>query len=50
MGEGEAEAGSGPPIGEGKDQLKSSRDGGNMMKDKEEPIRGVMQEDQQPTE
>jgi hypothetical protein len=48
QGEVEAEAWLGPPIGEGEDQLESSRDGGNMMKDKEKPIRDVMQEDQPP--
>ncbi len=42
QGEREAEAGPGPPIGKGEDQLKSGRDGGNMMKDKEESIQDVM--------
>ncbi len=46
----EAEAGPGPPIGEGEDKLESSRDGGNMIKDKEESIQNAMQEDQRPTE
>ncbi len=49
-GEGEAEAGPGQPIGAGEDQLESSRDAGNMMKDSKEFIWDVMQEDQQPTE
>jgi hypothetical protein len=35
QGEGEDEAGPGPLFVEGADQLGSSRDGGNMMKDKE---------------
>jgi hypothetical protein len=48
-GEGKAEARPGLPTGEGKDQLESGRDGGNMIKDKEESIRDVMQEDQRPT-
>ncbi len=38
QGEGKAKAGPGPPIGKAEDQLKSGRDGGNMMKDKEESI------------
>jgi hypothetical protein len=52
MGEGEgvAEAGPGSTTGEGKDQLESSKDGGNIMKDKEGPIRDVMRGDQRPTE
>jgi hypothetical protein len=49
-GVGENKAGPGPPIAEGKDQKESSRDGGNIMTDKEEPIRDMMQEDQRPTE
>ncbi len=49
-GEGEAEAGSGLPIGGGGDQLESSRDGGNMTEDCEKPIQDVMQQGQQPTE
>jgi hypothetical protein len=49
-GGGETEAGPGPPIGEGKDQFESGRDGGDMMKDKEEPIRDMMREDQLPKE
>jgi hypothetical protein len=39
-----------PAYWEEKDQLESSRDGGNMMKDNKESIQGMMQEDQQPTE
>jgi hypothetical protein len=38
------EAGPGLPNREEKDQLESSRDGGNIMRGKEEPIRDVMQE------
>jgi hypothetical protein len=49
-GEGETKVGPGPPIREGKDQLESGRDGGNIMKDKEETIQYVMQENQRPTE
>jgi hypothetical protein len=30
--------------------LESSRDRGNIMRDKEEPIRDVMQEGQRPTD
>ncbi len=37
-GEGEAEVGPGTPKGGGGDQLESSRDGGNMIKDCEKPI------------
>jgi hypothetical protein len=39
-----------PAYWEEEDQLESSRDGGNMMKDNKESIQGMMQEDQQPTE
>jgi hypothetical protein len=49
-GEGEAKAGPGPPNGERKDQLESSRDGENIMRDKEGLIRDVMREDQRPTD
>ncbi len=49
-GEGEAEAGPDPSAREGKDQLDSGRDEGNIMEDIEEPIQDVMQEDQWPTE
>jgi hypothetical protein len=44
------EVGAGPPSRERKDQLESSRDRGNIMREKEEPIRDVMQEGQRPTE
>ncbi len=43
-------SGPGPPSREGKDQLESSRDRGNIMRNKEEPVRDVMREDKQPTE
>ncbi len=50
-GEGEAESWPGLPTREGENQSKSGRDGGNIMKAKEEePIRGMMQEDQWPIE
>jgi hypothetical protein len=49
-GEEETEAGPGPPSREGEDQLESGRDGGNMMRNKEEPIQDVMLEGQWPTE
>ncbi len=51
-GEGEegAEAGPGPPSRDGKDQLKFGRGGGNIMRNKEEAIRDVRREGQQPTE
>ncbi len=42
-GGGVAEAEPDLPIGKGEDQLDSSRDGGSMMKDKEESIWDVMQ-------
>ncbi len=42
--------GPGTPRREGKDQLESGRDGGNIMRNKEEPIQEVMREDQGPTE
>ncbi len=38
------EAGPGPPSREGKDQLGSSRDEGNIMTDKGKAIRDMMQE------
>jgi hypothetical protein len=41
MGDGEGET---EPIGEGKDQLESGRDGRNIMEDKEEPIQDVIKE------
>jgi hypothetical protein len=47
--EGEAEAGEGPPIRSGEDQLESSRDGGNMIQDCEKPIWDMMQQSQRPT-
>jgi hypothetical protein len=47
---GETKAGPGLPIGEGKDKSQSSRDGENIVKDKEEPIWDVIREDQLPTE
>jgi hypothetical protein len=47
---GQNKAGPGQPIEERKDQKESGRDGGNIMTDKEEPIRDMMQEDQRPTE
>ncbi len=50
QGEGEAEAGPGPPGGNKKRQLESSRDGGNMTKDCEKPIWAVMEQGQRPTE
>ncbi len=44
------DSGPGPPsVGE-KSQLEAYRDGVDMMRNKEEPIGDVMQEDQQPTE
>ncbi len=48
--EGEAKSRPCPPNGEGGDQLESGRDGGNMMKDKEEFMWDVMREDQRPTQ
>ncbi len=42
----EAQAGPGSPITGGRDQLESSRDGGNIDQDREKPIRDVMQKDQ----
>jgi hypothetical protein len=36
-GVGETEAGPGPPIGEGKDQLESGRDGGDVMREDQLP-------------
>ncbi len=45
-----ADAGPGLPNLKEKSQLEPSRDGGDMGKDKEEPIQDVMQEDQRPTE
>jgi hypothetical protein len=46
------EAGVGPSLTnlKEKSQLEPSRDGGDMGKGKEKPIRDVMQEDQRPTE
>ncbi len=49
-GEGKTTAGPGPPTRGGKGQLESSRDGENVMRGKEEPIRDVMREDQRPIE
>jgi hypothetical protein len=45
-----AEAGPGPPSRGEKDQLESTKDGGNLMRNKEEAIREVMREGQRPTE
>ncbi len=42
--------GLGPPSLKEKNQLEPSRDGGDVTRDREEPIQDVMQEDQQPTE
>jgi hypothetical protein len=42
--------GPGPPYSGEKSQLKPSRDGENMRRDREEPILDVMKEDQRPTE
>ncbi len=41
-----SDAGPGPP----RSQLEPSRDGRDMTRDKEEPVRDVMQEVQRPTE
>ncbi len=42
--------GPGLPNWKEKILLEPGRDGGDMRKDRKEPIRDVMQEDQQPTE
>jgi hypothetical protein len=46
----EAHTGPGTPYLEEKSQLEPTRDGGDMRKGKEEPIRDVVQEDQRTTE
>ncbi len=45
-----SDAGPGLPRLGKKGQLEPDRDGGNMMRNEEEPIRDLMQEDQRPTE
>ncbi len=52
MGEGEkgTVSGPGPASREGKDQWKSRRDGGNIMRNEGNPIQDVMPEDQRPKE
>ncbi len=45
-----ADAGPGPPNLKKKSKLEPGRDGRNIGKGKEEPIRDVMQKDQRPTE
>ncbi len=47
--EGEAEAGPGPPMRGMGGQLESSRSGGNMSGDCEEPIQDVMRRGQERT-
>ncbi len=48
--QGRSEAGPGPTSLKEENQLEPSRDGGDMTRDREEPIRDVMREDSQPTE
>jgi hypothetical protein len=44
------DAGPGPPSLKEKSQLEPSKDGGDMTRDRKEPIQNMMQEDQRSTE